>query len=136
VNNLEKEFVPYELALRMKALGYNKPCFGYWSTKYISSFEILEPKLFISENIEESALIRRREISCQAFTYSQAFRWFREKYGLLVNIEKGTNPENYFPVIGNVSHRYNPNLWFDTYEEAELACLGKLVENAESKIEL
>jgi hypothetical protein len=37
---MEKEFVPYELALRMKTLDYDEPCLGvlrciyfmYWST--------------------------------------------------------------------------------------------------------
>jgi hypothetical protein len=27
---MEKEFVPYELALRMKQLGFNEPCLARW----------------------------------------------------------------------------------------------------------
>ena len=127
---MEKEFIPYTLALALKELGFDEPCFGYYNSNGKFKTKQDEYELYLICNSKWISP------SCSAPTYSQAFRWFREKYGLLVNIEKGTNPENYFPVIGNVSHRYNPNLWFDTYEEAELACLGKLVENAESKIEL
>jgi hypothetical protein len=127
---MEKEFIPYTLALALKELGFDESCFGYYNSNGKFKTKQDEYELYLICNSKWISP------SCSAPTYSQAFRWFREKYGLLVNIEKGTNPENYFPVIGNVSHRYNPNLWFDTYEEAELACLGKLVENAESKIEL
>jgi hypothetical protein len=28
---MEKEFVTYKLALRLKALGFNGPCFGYYA---------------------------------------------------------------------------------------------------------
>jgi hypothetical protein len=127
---MEKEFIPYTEALALKELGFDEPCFGYYNSNGKFKTKQDEYELYLICNSKWISP------SCSAPTWQSAFRWFREKYGLLVNIEKGTNPENYFPVIGNVSHRYNPNLWFDTYEEAELACLGKLVENAESKIEL
>jgi hypothetical protein len=26
---MEKEFVPYELAVKLKALGFDEPCFGF-----------------------------------------------------------------------------------------------------------
>ena len=64
---------------------------------------------------------------------SMAFRWFREKYGLFTHIEKGENPKNFYPIIDNVSYKYNPKLWFDFYEEAELECLKKLIEVVKSK---
>jgi hypothetical protein len=27
---MEKEFIPYELSLKMKQLGFDEPCFGYY----------------------------------------------------------------------------------------------------------
>jgi hypothetical protein len=135
---MEKEFVPYELALRMKALGFDEPCFGYWSTKYISSYEILEPKLFISENVQESALIRKREISCLAFTYSQAFDWFREKHALFQVIDFNVQKEVYFR---ETSLGYSID-YIDSkakaenslaFKKAQLASLTKLIEIVESK---
>lgn len=61
-------------------------------------------------------------------------RWFREKYDLFTHIEKGENPKNFYPIIDNVSHKYNTKLWFNTYEEAELACLNKLIEIVKNKV--
>ena len=64
---MEKEFVPYELALRLKALGFDEPCIGYynsnkkWSTKH-DEYEVYF--------IENSKWI---DPACSAPTFSQAF---------------------------------------------------------------
>ena len=59
---MEKEFVTYEQALALKELGFDEPCFGYYDeggNLYTEMVEVLKAPL-----------------------YQQAFRWFREKYGL------------------------------------------------------
>ena len=39
---MKKEFIPYEQALKLKELGFDEPCFGYWNidpglpTKYLN----------------------------------------------------------------------------------------------------
>lgn len=67
---------------------------------------------------------------------SLVLRWFREKYGLHsyiepVLVEKANSPIKYDYVILEVSHQndleYN-NLPYHTFEEAELACLIKLIQ--------
>lgn len=112
---LHKEFVPYEQALELKQLGFDEPC--------LATHGYLE--LFIGTN----------DGHLKAPLYQQAFRWFREKYGLC-----------YFPDIGsfdfsfrifdlkkdrnlmeNILHPIGFN-FEGTYEEAELACLKKLIE--------
>ena len=30
-NNMEKQFVPYQIAFELKELGFNEQCFGWWS---------------------------------------------------------------------------------------------------------
>ena len=30
MSNLQKEFVPYEIALKFKELGFDEPCFGWY----------------------------------------------------------------------------------------------------------
>lgn len=32
MNNLEKEFVPYQEALELKELGFDEPCFGWYQS--------------------------------------------------------------------------------------------------------
>ena len=149
--SLTSEFVPYELALRMKQLGFNKPCLFAWCNKggwnkYTGKEEPIIQVLrtdgnpfgdfFEGKNWNiEVVHNTKNSIQCSAPLYQQAFRWFREKYDLFTHIEKGENPINFYLIIDNVSHKYNPKLWFDTYEEAELACLEKLIEIVESKSE-
>jgi hypothetical protein len=102
---MNKEFVPYELALELKQLGFDEPCMA-------------------SKNMNnDKGLI-------QLPLYQQAFRWFREKYSDLdfgvSKIHNGTN-----------NYHYHINLTWEffegTYEEAELACLTKLIEIVEQQ---
>ena len=109
---MEKEFTPYEQALELKELGFNEPCFGYFSYEEL----IIEGRYKNSEH--------GRSISSPL--YQQAFRWFREKHGLVIVIKP----------ISDIKLELGYNLTKNglimkactTYEEAELACLIKLIE--------
>ena len=81
MNNLEKEFVPYELALKLKQLGFDEPCFGYYGTSDEDSEIVLELRQ-TSQNGDLAKIV------CLAPTYSQAFRWLYQK----LDIEKGVMP--------------------------------------------
>jgi hypothetical protein len=102
---MEKEFVPYGLALRMKDLGFDEPCFvtmdqtGFMHLKG-TEYPIRGSMVYHEVNVP---------------TWQSAFRWFREKYKL--------------------SHIWIMDELLDTgeytYEEAERACLEKLIEIVE-----
>jgi hypothetical protein len=113
------EFVTYELALRMKQLGH-----------------------YDQVIVQVDMLFQDRPL------YQQAFRWFREKHKLngevnyLPNVEKygiitsdmaGMKPKDLskkenFEIGKKVTNNF---VKYDTYEEAELACLEKLIEIVE-----
>jgi hypothetical protein len=122
---MEKEFVPYGLAVKLKAIGFDEPCIKYIykgdTGNNVDRYE--ETLLSKAENYNSDSLCVSQP------TFSQAFRWFREK-GYLSYIEvfndgkyDYTNVSNYF--AEEVDYNDGP---FDTYEEAELACLEKLIE--------
>jgi hypothetical protein len=117
---MEKEFVPYELAVKLKALGFDEPCFGLYAPPSKTVF------------LHHYGLLRAKE-QVLAPLYQQAFRWFREKYDLghMIN---GIGHESFIMNIAGVLHIFNA-FEFNTYEEAELACLEKLLEIVESKKE-
>lgn len=117
---MNKDFVPYEPALELKQLGFDEPCFvckvigqehlDYTPTDYDDFPEQKEKEVLIP-------------------TFSQAFRFFREKYGIVayVTITEVSNKYVYYvnqPMWGDNFNKY------DTYEEAEHACLLKLIELA------
>ena len=124
---MEKEFIPYEQALALKELGFDEPCFGYFNTN--------NRELFLDNSNNRTSNDDDRW--CSAPTFSQAFRWFREKYGL----EGVTQRAEYFMWYKWIIHQYTENVkkyvadWFEykTYEEAELACLIFLIEIVKNK---
>jgi hypothetical protein len=126
---MEKEFVTIDLALRMKALGFDEPCFGAFYD---------DGKLFIhwNDNVDADELFISQEkceyydYECLAPTWQQAFRWFREEYNIYaVPMPFSGKNAFYIQVSGKGALKFD----YDTYEEAELACLEKLIEIVENE---
>jgi hypothetical protein len=142
---MKNEFAPYELALRMKTLGFDEPCFGFYKLGNINIYygTILQGQNHKFRNNTQLNFYGDLKEKISAPTYSQAFRWFREKYDLYPSINiyndkwlcliKST-VQSEIEVSGYiVATINNGHPTFETYEEAELACLEKLIEIVESK---
>ena len=126
---MEKEFVPYELALRMKQLGFDEPCVAHWFNNVGIGIEFrLEP---LNKAIAKTNISVYYEL---APLYQQAFRWFREKYKYCSYI-KESSKERYRFYIEKFKEKYYTSAAYSTYEEAELHCLEKLIEIVENKSE-
>ena len=114
---MEKEFVPYSLALELKELGFDEPCIGFYRKE----------KLYLCDyknvNEEKISII-------SAPLYQQAFRFFREKYMLSGEIYIFKNIWNFdIEDISNSMQLCTSDIMcYDFYEEAELECLKKLIE--------
>jgi len=118
---MNKEFVPNEQALALRELGFDEPCFGYYGSHQIYFWTVKTAGHYDNDN---NAL--------PAPLYQQAFRFFREKHGFYNQIHKGYGWE------GIIRNSVNGDIeWHDgTYnspEEAELACLIKLIEIVKQK---
>ena len=137
---MEKEFIPYEIALELKDLGFDEHCFGYFYT---------EDKFFETK-IKNSEL--EEECSISAPTFSQVFRWFREKYDLVIEPcvpfqRLYSTEEDHFEILEFGYRIYSfdqyrgglrDKIEWDGYdnsneEEAELECLKKLIEIVTNK---
>ena len=123
MNNLEKELIPYEQALELAKLNFNEKCFGYYGVEN-------ELYIEISSNLDTN-LTRRNFIA--APTFSAAFRWFREKYKLVSWVYCSNEPNGYFAIILAHKRLVLYDAQFNTYEEAELSCLKKLIEIVKKK---
>jgi hypothetical protein len=117
---MNKEFVNYEIALALKELGFDEPCLAYY-----------DESLYFPENDNIYGTFCNQPIDtsyCSAPLYQQAFRWFREKYGYYYPIHRITNNTNQVLYsIGSYAGDYF------TYEEAENACIDKLIEIAKQQ---
>jgi hypothetical protein len=111
-----KDFTLYPEALELKQLGFDEPCFGVY----------FNPTQELSL---ESEYAQSRFYQTPAPTYSQAFRWFREKYNLHALIMPKTTPSNttvYYIYKGKFEENWDN--CFEAYEEAELRCLKHLIK--------
>lgn len=128
---MKKEFVNPEQALMLKELGFSEECFGYYKSG--------DKMLFREFHCYNFDYVEHLSIYFAAPLYQQAFRFFREK----------------FKISGEVcieaNHRNDPNKWmfsityleintyshskmtYPSYEEAQSACLDKLIEIVKSK---
>jgi len=112
---MNKEFVPYEQALALKELGFDEECFAYYNLKEEITFKSCHNRVPIIMSGKK----------CGIPLYQQAFRWFREKYDLHSYIRYTEDIEHFYEFI--IDMKVGRKMCY-TYEEAELACLIKLIE--------
>jgi hypothetical protein len=125
---MKKEFVTYKPALALRELGFDEPCLAWYHPN--EGFYLRVE----GENIN-SKLIKK---SCTAPLKQQAFRWFREKdyYSEIrvgcTQIDGGIGYEWWIWKPNGIeewSIQIPGEEWsYETYEEAEQACLDKLIE--------
>ena len=119
---MKNEFIPYEQALALKGLGYYRPSFGKYYTLNGKTWKLADNKEY--DLLDELYDIGSK-FTISAPTYSQSFRWFREKCGLNHFVEPDVDcGPGYYNAYVQCSLVYHG----DNYEEAELACLKKLIE--------
>ena len=129
---MEKEFIPYEQALALKELGFDEPCFGYFDPLLgdytIMNSDCINPKPTLFNHNSSSVVV-------SAPTFSQAFRWFREKYRLDSKPEYFLNDWYCFIINDMKGTETSRRLFteYPSYEEAELECLKKLIEIVKNK---
>ena len=126
---MEKEFAPYEPSLALKELGFDEPCFRWYDERW--GDDLQQDKF----NTNKDLFIT--DLDCSAPLYQQAFRWFREKYGLYHSIGLDNSLENNincdYQIINHSQSISELETSFKSYEEAELACLIKLIEIVKNK---
>lgn len=120
---MEKEFDPYVESFELKVLGFDEPCFGLY-TRDNTLLEKWMPNQTECESYFGGFL---------APIYQQTFRWFREKHQLPSWVYTSNNQEYWYSVLKDgrmIVRDYKP---FKSYEEAELACLRKLIQIVKEK---
>jgi len=136
---MENEFVPYQQSLELEELGFDEPClahligFGDGTTENgrykINQQQVFYPNDYTTSDDKAEELGLYPFGMCGVPLFQQAFRWFREKHNLKSCIMFRTSMEDskeYYDWLikgQEVLYRH-----FKNYEEAELACLIKLIE--------
>jgi len=132
---LLKNFILYEQALELKKLKFNKPCLANFING--DNLEIWNDEDFDKVN---SKIL--------APTFSQAFKWFRDKHGLKHDIDDDNVGTKFYYRIKSYTDKFDNyddilkpmreekdwnKIEFKTYEKAELECLKKLIKIVKAK---
>ena len=139
---MKREFLPYNEALELKAIGFDEPCAMYWSPEMDGSMQMWyhQDKRF-DDAIGSQNSDNAEWVTCTAPLYQQAFRWFREKHGWISNVwticistDGITSFEYAIDTLDDLGvSQYRENFPYKTYEEAELECLKALIEIVKNK---
>lgn len=119
---MEDLFVPFEIALEMKLLKFNDPCFGYYGEINGGEIELFLKKEFNSETPH-----------ILAPTFAQCFKFFREKYGIKTYVYEVLEERFVFVTYTNPLDYKMSSTYHTTYEEAELACVTELINIVKNK---
>ena len=145
---MEKEFVSYSIALKLKELGFDEKCLGFY-------YQAIETEWFdfrsggnirfnegnpIILNYSGKIGLERDEIYlCKAPLYQQTFCWFREKHnysGEVYYYDSSDFGKWYFDIepLKPDGERYTTSIkeGFNTYSEAQEKLIEKLIEIVEN----
>jgi hypothetical protein len=128
---MEKEFVPAQQSFDLKELGFDEPYFGvYYISDHYKEVVMTGRPYVYGKN---SGIYKKYNVLTP--TFSQAFRWFREKYKLQAEVLWRGDMGCFCYKTGKFkqgSHDFSKDD-YSTYEEAELECLKKLISIVKEK---
>jgi hypothetical protein len=160
---MQEHLVTYNQALSLKELGFDKSCLGAYYTGKVMKGNgtwIFDKKLaseltihdFIKKISDNSALFKPNYVKNSNDSYyvsaplkSQVFKWFRDEYNIQgyiypLTVQGYKNGRIFTNYIYTIKDLYNDiiesnpvNEEFENYEEAESACIDKLIEIIKEK---
>lgn len=125
--DFEKDIVSFDQAIELATLGFDK--------QTLCGYDIADRQLYLCQVDKDGIYMPQKDLA--APTKSQVFRWFREKYEWYSNLSTWIHEDEIgiyheFEIYGNKNGVYYFS-YFKTYEEAENACIDKLIELAKQQ---
>ena len=116
---MKEHFLTYEQSLAVKELGFDEHCFGSWENKYSENPTYAHSISLFYKNSNHPIGNVTTPLK------SQFFKWVREKYKISFVItchsEQGNSWAYHIPNDGGERN-------FETYEQAEYACINNIIE--------
>lgn len=130
---MEKLFVPYELAVKLKEIGFDEPCMAHYIKN--NQYKINKNKILLHIGRLDYDDIYKDYVLENIPLWQQAFDWFRIKHKLIGLFEIGTIEFSYqiFNEKGQRLLGIEPISYNGTYEEVRQACLETLIKIIETK---
>ena len=139
---MKNNFIPYTEALALKELGFDEECLAYFDIVYEPFSQLYDGNLILGKDPE--CLKSQKQLNyifgqqkMLAALYSQSFKFFRDKYNIDSKVERDCSlqdlPKQYCYIV-ETDEGFEESVNYKTYEEAELACLKKLIEICKNNI--
>lgn len=147
---MENLFIPYNLSLKLKELGFDEKCFTTFTPSHLGNYlanpfnrdlkELKELQMsFTLHHLPNSTWINNRDCFNDAISaplWEQAFEWFDSKFELSSHTDlksKNNLGNNYYYKIVNHSDIIDDSTTiivenFETKLEAKIACLKHLIK--------
>jgi hypothetical protein len=146
---MKEQFIPYELALELKKLGFNEPCFAIWSGFDENNFSVTDTvrlfssKFSIDGTQSNTLYINPTDNRVSAPLWQQAFDWFRERgynacievtdttihYYWSITIQDSNDREyNDVDLIDSVNNRWYSSLRFENYDNARIEAIKIIID--------
>lgn len=84
---MEEQFVAYEMALKLKELGFNEPCFGFWDKPYDKWTLTLQ----YPNELDYGYINKYDNIKVSAPLWQQVVDWLRIKRNIHIEITRHEN---------------------------------------------
>lgn len=116
MKTLNDIFVPYKIAEKLKEIGFDEPCIGY--------YEKDNPNVRLNEKTQGTIKHNGLLIYISAPTWEQVKKWFREK-----DLESSLFTEDgYYYYRGSKGNKFLFSGTENTYEQAREALILKLIK--------
>ena len=128
---MKEQFIPYELALELKELGFNEPCFACYLTDKFLNVEYTKKQFHFHGQVASAPL------------WQQVFDFFREK-GYNAYIEVTDTSKHYYwsitvqdsndreyndvDLIDSVNNRWYSSLRFENYDNARIEAIKIIID--------
>lgn len=121
---MKKQFVSFDLAIKLRTLGYTNPCMGMF---YIKNKE------FHKTDYSRSNLVKTNSILVDAPLWQEVIDWLRITHNIIIEIWFDKTQTDGFPWLYEVYvHKIPIHItgdYFDTYEEAREYAISYILNN-------
>ena len=131
---MKEQFVTYEIALKLKELGFDEICFAHYSDgDLITKTAILKSstmQYYQQNNINPSNQYKDKK--CTAPLWQQVIDWLRESKNIVMEVWYDNTQNDGFSwlyeiYINNKEHEHNGS-YYDSFYEAREAAILKAIE--------
>lgn len=134
--SMNEDFVPFELAVKLKDKGFNEPCLGWYYPAEVCGFDykttiVFNNSAYRGSNYKDMLVSHKDEKYIDAPTISQVMKWLREekKIHIVIDFDGGMGWYYQIALYGLTTYEKESEHKYNSYEQAALAGISYVLDN-------